>query len=157
MKFIHRIKDEVRGNFPDISAKFEFAGDLSQINELPDKPGVYILRTPNCSFVYPWGESNVFYIGMDGVSINHRVVETHKIHMLSAQENKRKGNSIYYPVYEYAASRGAECQYSVCTNKEAWEFEGDLLSRFATVYGAIPVANKKHDDFWHRFPEVEGA
>ncbi|KJG01042.1 MULTISPECIES: GIY-YIG nuclease family protein [Vibrionaceae] len=150
MKFLEIIEN-VRGNHPEINDNFISAGNLLDLCELPNQAGVYVLYSERQQFPYPWEFSGVFYIGKAD-NLNTRVIETHKKHTLAAKNNQRKGNSLYYPVYEYGASYGVSCIYCLCENPK--ELEGELLARFATVNGAIPVANRKHDAFWYLFPEL---
>ena len=150
MKFIGEIND-IRKNYKNIEKDFVFVGGLLEIQSLPTESGVYVLFSKSKQFTYPWGKSNVFYIGKAD-NLNSRVIETHKKHTLAVTENKRIGNSLYYPIYEYESSFNAQCMY--CLTDKPIELEGELLARFATVNGAIPIANKKHDSFWYRFPEL---
>lgn len=150
MKFIDEISD-LRGNYPSIKEKFISVGSLTELDSLPNHSGVYILFSKAENFLYPWNRSNIFYIGKAD-NLNSRVIDTHKKHTLAAMQDNRRGNSLYYPVYEYGSAFNAQCMYFLTENP--LEFEGELLARFATVNGAIPIANKKHDSFWYRFPEL---
>ncbi len=152
MKFLNEIRNSISGCHIERSNEFIDAGSLTNIDRLPEKPGVYILYSHKSSYTYPWHQSNVFYIGKADKSLHQRVILTHKKHMFAAKNNERIVNSIYYPIYEYAAAHGAGCMYTCCVRNDSAELEGELLARFATIHGAIPVANKKHDNFWHLFP-----
>lgn len=150
MKFVDEISD-VRGNYPSIKDNFVFVGSLVELHSLPTGSGIYVFFSKIEKFLYPWRKSNIFYIGKAD-NLNSRVVDTHKKHTLAAMQDNRVGNSLYYPVYEYGSAFDAQCMY--CLTENPLELEGELLARFATVNGAIPIANKKHDGFWYRFPEL---
>lgn len=147
MKFINEINYDEE-NYPCIESRFISAGKLTNLDSLPKISGVYILFAKTDFFSYPWEKSNIFYIGKAN-NLHSRIVKTHKKHTLAVMRNKRKVNSIYYPIYEYGSKFDAQCLY--CEDGAPSKLEGELLARFAMINGAIPIANKRHDNFWRRF------
>ncbi|MGE5546432.1 MAG: hypothetical protein ACM33T_06020 [Solirubrobacterales bacterium] len=132
--------------FTDIRSTFSPRRPLGSLAKVPDKSGVYILIAPNHEFTYPRRAGSVFYIG-EAESLSVRLAQ-HSVHTAAVAANARIGYDVYWPIYEYAGAFGAQFSYSTTADHKAEE--GKLLERFARRFGAIPVANTKHSDFWHR-------
>ncbi|GAB3129639.1 hypothetical protein GCM10027256_33890 [Novispirillum itersonii subsp. nipponicum] len=133
-------------SFPDIRTTFSRRRPLDTLSGVPDEPGVYVLIAPNHEFTYPRRAGAVFYIG-EAESLSVRLTQ-HNVHSAATAANARIGYDVYWPIYEYAGAFGAQFSYSTTPDHKAEE--GKLLERFARRFGAIPVANTKHSDFWHR-------
>ena len=107
--------------------------------DVPDKPGVYVMLSDHTEYVYPWnntkGNSQVFYIGQ-AESLRKRLM----IHKKYCKEAISKpAYEYYWPRYEYAAYHGCNVAWVTCENPK--EAEKDMLVDFAKYYGAKPVAN----------------
>jgi excinuclease UvrABC nuclease subunit len=114
--------------------------DLESIGELsiPERPGVYILLSEKTQYIYPRGDSRVFYIGC-GRKLRQRIWE-HRKYYLQARDDPQF--PYYWPRYEYAAAHVCKVCWIACRNEQlARDLESKLLISFANYYGAKPVTN----------------
>jgi hypothetical protein len=115
------------------------------LEEIPRKPGVYLMMSHDTDYIYPWskarGTSRVYYIGQ-GHNLQQRI-STHKKFYQEIKEGKPQ-YLYYYPRYEYAAYHGCTlCWRTIETAQAAREVEKEMLIAFANYYGAKPVANSQ--------------
>lgn len=152
--FLRNFKSFQKIRYYSLWSRFKFAKNYVVKGfdpvTIPQVPGVYVLCARDKKFDYPWGKSKIIYIGKSSDSLRNRLSNHHK-YTKQAVENAREYHNLYYPVYEYGARFHAQYGYITAdTATDAGELEGKLLARFASLYGAIPVANNQHTDFWHR-------
>jgi hypothetical protein len=109
--------------------------DLSIV---PDSAGAYILgASDGTKFIYPWGNSPVFYIGQS-IRLSKRVL-THIKYIQLAMDNH---DDYWRPRYQYGASYGVTVAwYRVRGLQNPNRLEADLVNSFYDVYGSIPVSN----------------
>lgn len=107
-------------------------------NDLPKRPGVYMLVSREVRFHYPRGRSGIFYIG--AASSIYRRLRQHRRAMLRVERRERK---LERARYEYALTFAASYRYVLCRNRlsDGKQLEQRLIRRFASHYGAPPVAN----------------
>ena len=110
-------------------------------DDIPDRPGIYIMLSDHTEYTYPWseskGKSQVYYIGQAN-NLRTRL-KTHKKYCIEAISNHDLQYPYYWPRYEYAAHHGCNVTWMVSKNPK--EKENALLVAFAKYYGAKPVAN----------------
>ncbi|MBL4682733.1 MAG: hypothetical protein JKY88_18710 [Pseudomonadales bacterium] len=112
----------------------------SNLDHYKKKPGCYVLGSSDgTNFIYPWGSSPIFYIGLSetlrgrlkshGKWIRRATEEHHKFH--------------FAPLHQYGASFGADAAiYKKRTNQSLSKLESSLITEFYNIYGSIPVANR---------------
>jgi len=111
------------------------------------RAGVYILNAQNHELTYPRLAGAVLYTA-EAESPSVRLSQ-HSVHAAVTAVNTTIGHDLYWPIYEYAMAFGAHPSYRTTTDLKATE--GKFLERFVRRFGAIPLPNTKHLDFWHRF------
>ena len=132
-----------------ISAPIENLLDCDWDN-VPFQPGAYILLAdPGTKFIYPKGQSSVFYIGqakgLSGRLNRHR-------QEIQSVKNDRK-HCLYRPLLEYGAEFGVRFSFVVCAaNQHPRDVEDQLMARFAKRYRSLPVANGA--GAWTRLREI---
>jgi hypothetical protein len=116
------------------------------LDEVPEKPGVYIMLSDHVKYSYPWseyeshGDSQVYYIGQ-----SHNLRERLTLHksacedVVRAKKEKPDKDLGYYRRYEYAAWHGCNIVWLVSQNPNGKETE--IMEEFRRYYGAKPVAN----------------
>lgn len=116
--------------------------DLNQsslINKGIRKPGVYIIRSADATnFIYPNGESPIYYIGRAG-DLENRLKQHIQFH---GQALTEQNFHYFYPRYAYAAKFGMKFTYITCENElDSKRLEGNVLKAFALRFHCVPVAN----------------
>lgn len=101
--------------------------------------GCYVLgASDGTQFVYPWGTSPVFYIGMSKQIRGRLKAHLRWINRAHTEHQSRH----FLPLHQYGASFGATAAvYRKVTNQSIARFESKLMTDFYGIYGAIPVAN----------------
>lgn len=118
-------------------------GDLefTDMEDIPDVSGVYIMVSENTDYIYPWHKSRVFYIGQSGKSLRTRIWE-HRKYYLEARDAPR--HNYYWSRYEYPAAHGCKICWIRCRDAQSAKgLEKQLLIDFANYYGAKPVGNNQ--------------
>jgi len=108
-------------------------------HDIPQTGGVYILlASPGVTFMYPRRRSSVFYIGQ-AKNLRNRLYS--HLHFAEEAKNNRR-QTLYWPVYEYAAAFGARYTFILNKPRESpKKLEDDILACFAEHYRSWPVAN----------------
>ncbi len=110
-------------------------------DDIPARPGVYIMLSDHTEYIYPWsdssGKSQVYYVGQAN-NLRTRL-KTHKRYCKQVLTNRDSNYPYYWPRYEYAAFHG--CNVAWIISKDPKKAENELLVAFAKYYGAKPVAN----------------
>lgn len=82
-------------------------------DQVPEKPGVYVMQSDNTHYVYPCSESSgtsrIYYIGQ-ATNLRKRL-NNHKKFCLEAKTNPKY--DYYWPYYEYAAYHGCNIAWAV--------------------------------------------
>ena len=108
------------------------------IEDIPEEPGVYVMLSDHTEYEYPWGKSQVYYIG-ESKNLRTRL-RIHKRYC--KQAISKPPREYFYARYEYAAHHGCNVGWVMSkTGKDTKTIENDLLVDFAKYYGAKPVAN----------------
>jgi hypothetical protein len=119
---------------------------LVDLENIPEKPGVYIMLSDNVEYPYPWseykghGKSQVYYIGQTQ-NLRRRLAD-HQQGCKKVVETLKKEPDTdlgYYPRYEYAGWHGCNVVWLVSRTPKVKETE--LMEKFRHYYGAKPVAN----------------
>ncbi len=124
----------------EISDPIEIKDEVDTSN-LPNCAGAYILYAKSEKFIYPVGESSIFYIGMSK-NLSQRI----KTHIKLTEEARLNMDDrsiyLYWPRYEYAARYKTYLIFiKTWQGKTSKALEDDLLALFARKYFAFPVAN----------------
>jgi hypothetical protein len=101
--------------------------------------GAYLLLAgPGTKFVYPAGQSPVFYIGQ--ATGLHGRLNRHRQEIQGVRNRRR--HCIYTPLLEYGSAFGTRFSYVVAAPKQRpKDLEDELMARFAERYHSLPVAN----------------
>lgn len=116
--------------------------ELLEIEDIPEKPGVYIMSSDRTEYTYPLsesrgkGKSKVYYIGQSQ-NLRERIGR-HKKNLESVISNHEPG-TVYWSRYEYGIHHG--CNVIWLISKNPADTERQFLQDFALYYGAKPVAN----------------
>ena len=109
-------------------------------DDVPNKPGIYIMVAKKRSFVYPKKDSPVFYIGTSNQL--KRRLKTHLKHYKTAKKAFNTNDSWQYSRYNYAIAFDADIYYMRITGREKEKFlESKAMEGFYDKYGALPVGN----------------
>lgn len=128
-----------------------FDGEVEDLLEdnltnLPPREGVYIITSHSKKFIYPWGESKVIYIGKSN-SIRRRLNEHHRA-------INRKSQDWDADKHNYMREYGASAVYYLTLGKQdSKNLESEILYRFFSKYGAMPVGNAARS--FHRHPNLD--
>ena len=106
--------------------------------DIPPRPGAYILLAKGTRFHYPSGKNSVYYIGQSS-NLRSRL----SYHYKYASEAKNDRNLLlYWPRYEYAAEFGTHyCFIRTWQNLKPRGLEEILMAYFAEKHRSFPVAN----------------
>lgn len=138
--------DKLREQWP--RATLSAPVDLVNLDRqsIPASRGIYVLLAlDKTNFIYPRGNSSVFYIGRSGNLLGRLL--THQRYLRQAQGDRRY--ELYLPRYEYGARFGAQCCYV-----RTWQgttpqaLEEKALGLFVSLYASFPVANSQ--GAWNR-------
>ena len=109
-------------------------------DDVPDKPGIYIMVAKKRAFVYPKKESPVFYIGTSKQL--KRRLKTHLNHYKKAKIAYNTNDSWQNGRYNYAIAFDADIYYMRITGREKEKIlESKAIEGFYDKYGALPVGN----------------
>lgn len=119
-------------------------------HSIPDKPGSYIiLARQGEMFEYPRKKSPVFYIGK-AINLRKRLNQHFRF---SRQAKIDRKLVLYWPLYEWAAVKGARYTFVECKSDEkARLLERDFLAQFAEKYRSWPIANGQGG--WDSLPSI---
>ena len=127
-----------------IESKIWFICDAFESDDsfenVPNKPGIYIMVAKDRAFIYPKKDSPVFYIGTS-CQLKRRL-KTHLKHYKEAKDSFMFHNSWLYGRYNYAVAFGADIYYMRITGREDEKtLESKAMEGFYDTYGALPVGN----------------
>ncbi len=109
------------------------------LSELPARDGVYIIASPQTTFVYPKGVSKILYIGKAN-SIRRRLKE-HQKHLRDVCDDK-SAEQWFFDRYNYMKYHGARVYYYLCRgNQESKDLESWIIWSFYNKFGSMPVGN----------------
>ncbi len=136
LSFLHSFARKERFTFlPDVL-------ETNQYEHLPLKRGIYIFVSKNQKFIYPGGESRVFYIGKSD-DLRRRIREHSRKYQEVCNENKRDFLSRWqYGRYYYAKAFGCDSYYLLTVGvEESKALESRILECFYDRFKALPVGN----------------
>lgn len=116
--------------------------DLNELDSLDILKGIggnYVIGAlDGTQFVYPWGASPVYYIGLSQ-NLRQRLWAHRKwVNRANVEHNKYH----FAPLHQYGASFGAKVAVYRRKGRSSLEkFESRLITEFYEFYGSIPVAN----------------
>jgi len=110
------------------------------LEDIPEKPGVYVMLSTRTEYTYPWseskgkGKSKVYYIGQSE-NLRERIGR-HKKNLEGAISQEEPDT---WSRYEYGVHHGCNVVWVISQTPE--NTEKKMLVDFALYYGAKPVAN----------------
>lgn len=108
-------------------------------DDVPEKPGIYIMIAKESGFIYPYGKSAVFYIGTSK-DLKKRL-KTH-LRLYNRAKNDYENHNWHYSRYNYAIAFGADIYFMRITGREnEKDLESKAIEGFYDKYGALPVGN----------------
>lgn len=119
---------------------------MSDLSDVPDCPGVYIIETGDgFKFPYPLGENKIIYIGKSDTSLNQRL-KRHRTNLMEIEINPEYGLSVNEPWissrYQYMHYHGSIVYYYKCKGKQdAKDLESMIMWEFYKKFRALPVGN----------------
>lgn len=116
--------------------------ELENLNEIKEVKGVYIIAAQQQSFIYPNGNSKVFYIGKSN-NLRRRMKQ-HKAQALAISETAKKdrGAYWYYPKHQYLSAFGGQVFFfSTRGTQDEQNLESALFASFYDRYHSFPVSN----------------
>jgi len=133
-KFLNAFR-EPDGIIPDL---FRY----ERFNSVPCKSGAYIILSQSQKFVYPNGESTVFYIGMS-TNLNSRIKKHIKISNKLNNLPKNEMQSFwYYSRYHYMIAFGCKLFWYTTRGKQTPKsIERYLIEEFYDKFYSLPTAN----------------
>lgn len=108
----------------------------------PASPGAYVIASPNTKFIYPNGNSKVYYIGKSN-NLKTRIAD-HCLwfNRLYISHKYQRLEEWYYSRYQYGAKFGANIYWFTTRGlQDPVDLELKLMSDFYDRYFAIPVGN----------------
>lgn len=113
--------------------------DVSSIENMPDKKGIYFIASRKHRFVYPNGNSPIIYIGKAD-NLRKRLMG-HSREARNAKETRK--TQWVYSRYNYIMMDGGADVYflTTITNENPKGLESRALEDFYNKYWALPVGN----------------
>ncbi len=136
LSFLSAFARKVRFSFlPDVL-------ELDRYTAVPPKRGVYIFVSQNQEFVYPEGNSRVFYIGKSD-NLRRRIREHSNKYLTVCEETQNDFFSRWeYGRYYYAKAYGCDAYYMPVSGvEESKDLESKIMECFYNRYKALPVGN----------------
>lgn len=116
--------------------------DCLNLEDIPQKKGVYIFCSYSTKFIYPNSTSNVIYIGKaDNLKIR---LKRHQFHLSNIKAYREKEKHTYWTksLYNYLDKHGDVVFFIPAkTSQNAHDLEGIIFAEFFQKYLSIPVGN----------------